>query len=63
MMTHAELDAYLLKFDSATKTADLDNRDIGYTVVDRAGETKLFAVVVENSRPIQISLRCDPLLA
>jgi predicted DNA-binding protein (MmcQ/YjbR family) len=57
-MTHKEVEEYLLSMPNAW----LDYPFGEGVAVYKVGE-KLFALVAEESDPIRISLKCDPLLA
>ena len=58
MVTHKELEDYLLSMPNSR----LDYPFGEGVAVYKAGD-KMFALVKEGSTPIQISLKCDPLLA
>jgi len=58
MVSHKEVEEYLLSFPKAR----LDYPFGEGVAVYKAGD-KMFALVKEGSNPIQISLKCDPLLA
>lgn len=58
-MNHKEIEAYLLKMPGAY---------VGYpfgegVAVYKTQDGKMFALVKEDSKPIHLSLKCDPLLA
>jgi predicted DNA-binding protein (MmcQ/YjbR family) len=57
-MTHKEVEEYLLSMPGAK----LDYPFGEGVAVYKAGE-KMFALVKEGSAPVQISLKCDPVLA
>lgn len=64
MMTHKELEEYLLSFPNTW----LDYPFGEGTSVYKAGnketrEGKLFAIVADESDPLRVSLKCDPQLA
>jgi predicted DNA-binding protein (MmcQ/YjbR family) len=58
MVTHKELEEYLLSFEDTR----LDYPFGEHIAVYKKGD-KMFAIVEENSKPLRISLKCDPLLA
>jgi len=49
-MTHKELEQYLLEFPNTWL-------DFPF------GEGKLFAIIADGSKPLRVSLKCDPQLA
>lgn len=59
MVTHKELEDFLLSMPGAW----LDYPFGEGVAVYKAANDKLFALVQEGSQPIQLSLKCDPLLA
>ena len=73
-MTHSEIHEYLISFPnvwldfpfgeevSVYKTCPScrTDRRVGHT---KTGGGKMFALIAENSNPLRISLKCDPLLA
>lgn len=64
MMTHKEIHDYLLSFPGAWLDfpfgEDTSVYKIGHT---ETGGGKMFALIAENSKPLRLSLKCDPLLA
>lgn len=65
-MTHKELEEYLLSFPGAWLDYPFGEGTAVYKVghKDVPGEDeKMFALIVEGSSPIRVSLKCDPLLA
>lgn len=58
MITHKELEAFLLDFPNARLDYPFGEDAAVYKVED-----KIFAIVREKSEPIQLSLKCDPVLA
>lgn len=61
-MTHKELEEYVLSFPNAKLTYPF-GKDVAVYKVPASGEDKMFALVPENTDPLQISLKCDPQLA
>jgi predicted DNA-binding protein (MmcQ/YjbR family) len=57
-MTHKQVEEYLLSMPGVS----LDYPFGENTAVYKAND-KMFALVAENKQPVQISLKCDPLLA
>lgn len=57
-MTHKQVEEYLLSMPNAR----LDYPFGEGTAVYKVGD-KMFALVMENSTPVRISLKCDPQLA
>ena len=63
-MTHSEIHEYLISFPNVWLDfpfgEDVSVYKIGHT---EKGKGKMFALIAENSNPLRISLKCDPLLA
>lgn len=57
-MNHEEAEKYLLSKPGAWLDYPFDKTAAVYKVGD-----KMFAIVAENSSPLRVSLKCDPLLA
>lgn len=63
-MTHKEFEEYLLSFPNTWLDFPFGEQTSVYKVGDKAtGEGKLFALIAQDSKPLRISLKCDPLLA
>lgn len=58
MITHKEVEAFLLAFPDAKLDYPFGEGTAVYKVND-----KIFAIIREKSEPVQISLKCDPNLA
>jgi predicted DNA-binding protein (MmcQ/YjbR family) len=58
MITHKKVEEYLLSMPGAKFDYPFGENIAVYKVND-----KMFALVAENKTPVQISLKCDPLLA
>jgi len=58
-MTHKEVETYILSFAGA----HLDYPFGEGVAVYKATNEKMFALISEGSKPLRISLKCDPLLA
>lgn len=57
-MTHKKVEEYLLSMPGARLDYPFGENTAVYKVND-----KMFALVTEKKMPVQISLKCDPLLA
>src|SRR5437868_2111267 len=57
-MTHKEVEEYLLSMPNARLDYPFGENTAVYKVKD-----KMFSLVREKKEPVQISLKCDPLLA
>lgn len=63
-MTHKELEEFLLSFPNTWLDFPFGEGTSAYKVGDKeAGEGKLFALIADGSKPLRVSLKCDPLLA
>jgi len=73
-MTHKEIHDFLLSFPNTwldfpfgetTSVYKIGHADTGGPArpVGQTGGGKMFALIAENSKPLRISLKCDPLLA
>ncbi len=63
-MTHKELDEYLLGFPNTWLDFPFGEGTSVYKVGDpETKEGKLFAIIADESKPLRISLKCDPILA
>ena len=63
-MTHKEIEDYLLTFPNAWLDFPFGESTSVYKIGhSEEGNGKMFALIAENSKPLQISLKCDPLLA
>lgn len=63
-MTHKELEDYLLAFPNTWLGFPFGEATSVYKVGDKeAGEGKIFAIIANNSKPLKVSLKCDPNLA
>jgi predicted DNA-binding protein (MmcQ/YjbR family) len=64
VMTIKELHDYLLSFPNTWLDFPFDEKTsvykIGHT---ETGGGKMFAIVADDKKPLQISLKCDPLLS
>lgn len=63
-MTRKELEAYLLSFENSWLDFPFGESTSVYKVGDKAtGEGKMFAIIQDDSKPLRVSLKCDPQLA
>ena len=63
-MTHKEIEDYLLGMPNTWLDFPFGEGTSVYKVGDKeAGEGKLFAIIADDSKPLRVSLKCDPLLA
>lgn len=63
-MTHKELEDYLLQFPNTWLDFPFGEGTSVYKVGNKEmGEGKLFAIIADTSKPLRVSLKCDPQLA
>jgi len=62
-MTHKELEAYLLTFENTWLDYPFGEGTSVYKVGEKDGESKMFAIIADGTKPLRISLKCDPSLA
>jgi len=62
-MTHKELEAYLLTFENTWLDYPFGEGTSVYKVGEKDGESKMFAIIADGTKPLRISLKCDPNLA
>lgn len=63
-MTHKEIEEYLLSFPNTWLDFPFGEGTSVYKVGHKeTGEGKLFAIIADSSKPLRISLKCDPQLA
>lgn len=63
-MTHKELEAYLLEFADAWLDYPFGEGTSVYKIGSKAeGQGKMFALIADDSKPLRVSLKCDPILA
>jgi len=60
MISHKELETYLLSMPNARLDYPFGE---GVAVYKAGDKDKMFALVAEKATPLQLSLKCDPLLA
>ena len=65
-MTHKELEEYLLSFPGAWLDYPFGEGTSVYKVGHKdvpGGVEKMFAIIAEDTKPLRVSLKCDPQLA
>lgn len=63
-MNAKELNKYLLDFPNSWLEFPFGKETSVYKIGNKAKkEGKIFALLMQNKKPLQISLKCDPLLA
>lgn len=63
-MTHKEFDEYLLSYPNTWLDFPFGEGTSVYKIGHKeTGEGKLFAIITDDSKPLRISLKCDPQLA
>lgn len=63
-MTHKELEEYLLSFPNAWLDFPFGEETSVYKIGHKeTGEGKMFALIANGSKPLKVSLKCDPNLA
>jgi len=63
-MTHKELEDFLLSFPNTWLDFPFGEGTSVYKVGHKeTSEGKLFAIINDGSKPLRVSLKCDPLLA
>jgi predicted DNA-binding protein (MmcQ/YjbR family) len=64
MITHKDIEDYLLSFSNTWLDYPFGEGTAVYKVGHKeTGEGKMYAIVEENSNPLRVSLKCDPILA
>ena len=63
-MTHKELEEYILSFPNTWLDFPFGESTSVYKVGDKeSGDSKMFALIDNGSKPLRVSLKCDPILA
>ncbi len=63
-MTHKELETQLLAYPNTWLDFPFGEGTSVYKVGDKdSGTGKMFAIIVDDSKPLRVSLKCDPQLA
>lgn len=64
LLTHKQLEDYLLQFPKTWLDFPFGEGTSVYKVGDKVtGEGKIFAIIADDSKPVRVSLKCDPQLA
>jgi len=64
MKTHKEVEEYLLSFPNTWLSFPFGEGASVYKIGHKeTGEGKMFAIIADDSKPVRVSLKCDPLLA
>lgn len=61
MKTHKEIQDYLLSFEGAVLDFPFGEGTSVYRIGDDSN--KMFALIADGTKPLRLSLKCDPLLA
>jgi predicted DNA-binding protein (MmcQ/YjbR family) len=63
-MTHKEIEEYILSFPNTWLDYPFGEGTATYKVGHKdVGEGKIYAIIQDDSKPLRISLKCDPILA
>ena len=63
-MTHKDIEDYLLSFPNSWLDFPFGEGTSVYKVGHKeTGEGKMFALINDGSKPLRVSLKCDPILA
>jgi predicted DNA-binding protein (MmcQ/YjbR family) len=63
-MTHTEVEEYLLSFPNTWLDFPFGEEAFVYKIGHKeSGEGKMFAIIQGGSKPLRLSLKCDPQLA
>ena len=63
-LTHKELEDYLLGFANTWLDFPFGEGTSVYKAGNKeANDGKIFAIIADDSKPLRVSLKCDPLLA
>lgn len=63
-MTHKEFEEYLLSFPNTWLDFPFGEGTSVYKIGHKeTGEGKMFAIIADGSKPLRVSLKCDPQLA
>lgn len=61
-MTHKELEEHLLSLPKVRLDYPF-GKDVAVYKIGQDADAKMFALISETKQPLQISLKCDPILA
>ena len=63
-MTHKEIETYLLEFPNTWLDFPFGEGTSVYKVGNKeANDGKIYAIIADGSKPLRVSLKCDPVLA
>ena len=62
-INHQEISDFLLSFDQARLDFPFGEDTEVYRIGETDEKNKIFALIVKDSQPVRLSLRCDPQLA
>lgn len=63
-MTHKEIEEYLLSFPNTWLDYPFGEGTSVYKFGDKeTGEGKMYGIIQDGTKPLRISLKCDPILA
>lgn len=63
-MNHKELEEYILSFPNTWLDYPFGEGTSVYKIGHKeTGEGKMFALIADESKPLRVSLKCDPVLA
>ena len=63
-MTHAEIEKYIMDMPDVWLDFPFGEGTSVYKIgKDKDGKGKMFALIDDNSKPLRVSLKCDPLLS
>jgi predicted DNA-binding protein (MmcQ/YjbR family) len=63
-MTHKQIEEYLLSFPNTWLDFPFGEGTSVYKIGHKeTGEGKMFAIIQDDSKPLRVSLKCDPQLA
>lgn len=62
-MTHKEFEEFILQLPKVWLDYPFGEGTAVYKYGDKDGEAKIVAIVAEGSKPLRVSLKCDPKLA
>jgi predicted DNA-binding protein (MmcQ/YjbR family) len=64
LLTHKKIEEYLLSFPNTWLDFPFGEGTSVYKIGHKeSGEGKIFAIIADNSKPLRVSLKCDPQLA
>lgn len=63
MISHKEVEEYILSMPNASRDYPFGESVAVYKVSTGSGDAKMYALMTEGKLPVQLSLKCDPQLA